>query len=165
MAKFRIPYLDPFKPRMSGPDEAGGQQIYYGLPVVVTLPEIRVRRAKDGEWEPMKNPLYKFQLPITVQGVSVTNRDPSKLVLKYFNNEYSPPTGKPTSTSNSRSNTAQNVWRALLDKGDRGGNVWINISNNAVQNDSWTSGSSIESFHNSVHNILSGTMSDSQLAG
>jgi len=80
LKKFRIPFLDPYRPRVKNLSTGN---VTYGLPVILTLPKIKVKRAFRGEYKETDNPLYSFKLANSVIG-SVRNpkdpfnRDPKK---------------------------------------------------------------------------------------
>ncbi|KAK2042757.1 Di-copper centre-containing protein [Colletotrichum somersetense] len=164
--RFRIPYFDPFLPRQK---LATGDTYTYGIPVIFSLPQIRVRRPENpSSWVPMSNPLYQFNFPTdskggfdwsmydqipaardhTIRGLNAATQSANhNYVMRAFDNAYNPVSGL-------GSQAPQSIWHIMFDK-----QTWVQMSNHydprtrdpasVVYN-----ANSLEGFHDDIHNQL-----------
>jgi len=62
--KFGLPYWDPFLPRQQLMNVHGYPFYRTGLPIIMTVPHVRVRKPDSPEdLINMPNPLYRFEFP------------------------------------------------------------------------------------------------------
>ncbi|KAJ2894577.1 Tyrosinase [Zalerion maritima] len=170
--RFRIPYFDPFLPRQKA---VNGDAYTYGIPVIMTLPEILLRRPERPDaWTPSRNPLYQFNFPETkeraydfsryknwgieagtehtIRGLYTTaGLSQHERVMQTFDNVYNPWNGL-------SSQSPINLWRVMFDSSQD----WIQMSNHfdprtrrANPRPTYNA-NSLEGFHDNIHGELGG---------
>lgn len=166
LARFRIPYFDPFLPRQR---VSGGYK--YGLPIIFMLPQIKVHRpgTPDSSWVPIDNPLYQFNFPQNdtrgfdwnqgfgsnhrrvVEQKTIRGYDGTKpsadhsFVMDTFDNNYNP-------ASNLSTPDPGSIWRVLTQDQD-----WVTMSNHFDPTNRRRQNynmNSLEGFHDDIHAYL-----------
>jgi hypothetical protein len=180
--RFRVPYFDPFRPRVYDTNN-GARTVYYGVPVILTLPKIRVKKTAGGQYVEIDNPLYSFTLknggsevgiPATVRAGISDDQDHFNhiSVRNVMDSDYNPRSGR------SKSGPSQALWRCLL---HTSGQDWMDMSNhyaNVVVDSNGNPvldrnnrpqqirpSASLESWHDNVHGQCGGSMNDPATAG
>lgn len=154
LERFRIPYFDPLLPR-----QLANGRYTYGIPIIMTLPEINVKRTADGPWTPMPNPLYSFRFNDAARReLDFRNwsglRNPSQqtmraydfqrdrpnhqVLMQAFDNLYNP-------INNLSSPGFDTLYRVMVDERQ----TWVTMSNSARSNDLGMN--SLEGFHDNLH--------------
>lgn len=155
LERFRIPYFDPLLPRQT----AGQHQIIYGIPIIFTLPKIRVKRTADGPWAPMDNPLYSYRFSnatrtqmdfsswgnlrnpsqLTMRAYDFQRDQPNhEVLMRAFDNLYNP-------SINLSTQAFDNLYRVMTDEKQ----TWETMSNSGRSADLGMN--SLEGFHDNLH--------------
>jgi hypothetical protein len=153
--------MDPFAARMK--DRNGN--LVYGMPVIITIPKVRVQRQRGGEWVTIDNPLYRFTMPQRRDPgmIARTDRNPGDMVRDTLNSYFSASVST-SSLGRNRSDPAPTLWRVLLDSS---GQDWLNMSNHFARSGPFqlSGWGSLEALHDNVHVDFGRSMSDPSWAG
>jgi len=152
--RFRIPYFDPLLPR-----QTANRQFIYGIPIILTLPKINVKKTADGPWVPMDNPLYSYKFSnadraqmnfrnwgnlrnpsqFTMRAYDFQKDQPNhEILIKAFDNLYNP-------SVNLSTQGFDNLYRVMTDERQ----TWTTMSNSGRSSDLGMN--SLEGFHDNLH--------------
>jgi tyrosinase len=154
LERFRIPYFDPLLPR-----QVAGRQYTYGIPIILTLPRINVKRTADGPWTLMDNPLYSYKFSnadraqmnfrswgnlrnpsqFTMRAYDFQRDQPNhEILMRAFDNLYNP-------NVNLSTQGFDNLYRVMTDERQ----TWTTMSNSGRSGDLGMN--SLEGFHDNLH--------------